>query len=150
MLASFVDMSEEKVFRVDLNREEGFEFMVNFNLDGVEPIIMDEPAPVGGGAGPNASKILAAAMGNCLAASLLFCLQKSRVDVGALDASVNGVIARNPEGRWRVKEIAVELSPEVSEEDQKKLDRCAEIFENFCIISQSVSQGIPIRVQVKT
>jgi len=143
-------MSDERAFRVDLSREEGFEFKVDFDLEGVEPIIMDEPAPVGGGAGPNASKILAAAMGNCLAASLLFCLQKSRVDVGALDASVNGVIARNPEGRWRVKEIAVELSPEVSEEDQKKLDRCAEIFENFCIISQSVSQGIPIRVQVKT
>ena len=143
-------MSDERAFRVDLSREEGFEFKVGFDLEGVEPMVMDEPAPVGGGAGPNASRVLAAAVGNCLAASLLFCLQKSRVDVAALDASVSGVIARNPEGRWRVNEMSVELSPEVSEEDRKKLERCSEIFEDFCIVSQSVRQGIPIRVQVKT
>jgi len=38
---------------------------------------MDEPEPMGGNSGPNACKVLAATIGNCLTASLLFCLQKA-------------------------------------------------------------------------
>ncbi|HEX9913983.1 MAG TPA: OsmC family peroxiredoxin, partial [Candidatus Bathyarchaeia archaeon] len=71
-------MSEEdKTFSVSMRRLDGFRFEVDFGLEGVPPMVMDEPAPVGGDSGPNASKVLAAAMGNCLTASLLFCLQKA-------------------------------------------------------------------------
>ena len=142
-------MSEEKMFKVDVTKEEGFVFKVDFGLDGVEPLMMDEPAPLGGESGPNASKVLAATVGNCLCASLLFCLQKSRVDVSGLKATVDGVTARNEEGRWRIREMNVEISPEVSEGDRKKLERCVELFESFCIVSQSIEQGIPINVDVR-
>jgi hypothetical protein len=37
----------------------------------------------------------------------------------------------------------------VPEEHLKQLERCAEIFENFCIVSPSVRQGIPIKVTVR-
>ena len=141
-------MSEEKTFKVDVTKEEGFAFNVDFGLDGVEPLTMDEPAPLGGESGPNASRVLAATVGNCLSASLLFCLQKSRVDVSGLKATVEGVTARNQEGRWRIREMNVEISPEVPEGDRKKLERCVELFESFCVVSQSVSQGIPINVKV--
>ncbi|NIP36816.1 MAG: OsmC family peroxiredoxin, partial [Thermoplasmata archaeon] len=59
-------------------------------------------------------------------------------------ATVRGVRARNEEGRWRIREMHVELAPEVDEEYGRQLERCVEIFENFCIVSQSVRQGIPI------
>jgi uncharacterized OsmC-like protein len=141
-------MSEEKTFKVDVTREEGFVFGVDFGLDGVEPLVMDEPEPLGGGAGPDASRVLAATVGNCLCASLLFCLQKSRVDVSGLRATVEGVTARNEEGRWRIREMNVEISPEVSEEGREKLERCVELFEGFCVVSQSIEQGIPVNVRV--
>lgn len=60
-----------------MRRQEGFRFEVNFGLEGVEPFYIDEPEPMGGNSGPNAGKVLAAAIGNCLTASLLFCLQKA-------------------------------------------------------------------------
>jgi len=142
-------MSEEKTFNVDMAREEGFVFHVDFGLEGVEPLVMDEPAPLGGDSGPNASKVLAATVGNCLCASLLFCLQKSKVDVSGMRATVDGVMARNEEGRWRIREMNVEISPEVSEGSGKKLGRCVELFESFCIVSQSIEQGIPINVNVR-
>ena len=142
-------MSEEKTFKVDVTREEGFVFKVDFGLDGVEPLVMDEPEPLGGESGPNASRVLAATVGNCLCASLLFCLQKSKVDVSGMRATVDGVTARNQEGRWRIREMNVEISPEVSEGSQKKLGRCVELFEGFCIVSQSIEQGIPINVRVR-
>ena len=107
-----------------------------------------EPAPVGGDRGPNASKVLAAAMGNCLTASLLFCLEKARAQVGGIKTEVNGFMRRNDEGRWRIAEINVEISPEIGEEYGKQFERCQGLFEDFCIVSRSIEQGIPIKVKV--
>ena len=142
-------MSDERGFHVSVAREEDFVFKVDFGLDGVGDLIMDEPEPLGGEAGPNASKVLAAAVGNCLCASLVFCLQRSRVEVRGVEASVSGVLTRNEGGRWRIKEMNVEVTPDVDDEHRKQLERCVEIFEDFCIVSSSVRQGIPINVTVK-
>jgi len=142
-------MSEERSFRVEVEREEDFVFRADFGMDGVESLAMDEPEPLGAESGPNASKVLAAAVGNCLSASLLFCLRKSRVDVSGMRATVDGVLARNEGGRWRIRELNVVISPDVAEEDRKKLERCVELFEDFCIVSESVREGIPITVDVR-
>jgi uncharacterized OsmC-like protein len=141
-------MSGERGFHVSVAREEDFVFKVDFGLDGVGDLVMDEPEPLGGEAGPNASKVLAAAVGNCLCASLMFCLQRSRVEVRGVEASVLGILARNEGGRWRIKEMNVEVTPDVDDEHRKQLERCVEIFEDFCIVSSSVRQGIPINVKV--
>ena len=141
-------MSEERGFRVGVAREEGFVFKVDFGIESVGNLVMDEPQPLGGETGPNASKVLAAAVGNCLCTSLLFCLQRSRVEVEGMEATVSGVLARNEEGRWRIKEIDIEVSPEVEGGKAKQLERCVEIFEEFCIVTSSVRQGIPINVRV--
>ena len=128
-------MSEERGFQVSVTLEEDFVFKADFGLDGVDDLVMDEPKPLGGEVGPNASKVLAAAVGNCLCASLLFCLQRSRIDVKSVEASVSGVLARNEGGRWRIKEMNVEVTPDVDDEHRKQLERCVEIFEGFCIVS---------------
>jgi uncharacterized OsmC-like protein len=141
-------MSEERPFKVDINQRKSFVFEANFNLENVAPFLMDEPEPVGGALGPNASKVLSAAVGNCLCASLLFCLQRSRVEVLGMKASIKGYMVRNTEGRWRIKELNVDISPEVLEDDSKKLEECIELFERFCIVSESVRQGIPINVNI--
>ncbi len=39
-------------------------------------LVTDEPAPLGGAAGPNPSRLLGAAVANCLAASLPFAMRK--------------------------------------------------------------------------
>ena len=144
-----IRMSEEdRSFGVSLRRLEGFRFEVDFGLGGVPLLVMDESAPVGEGGGPDAGKVLAAAMGNCLTASLLFCLQKARAEVGGVETRVSGVMRRNEVGRWRVAGVDVEIVPEVPAEFQKQFERCAGLFEDFCIISRSVEQGIPVNVRV--
>jgi len=142
-------MSEEKIFQVQIECLKDFRFKADFDLEGVNPLFMDEPSPVGEGTGPNAERVLAAAIGDCLGASLLFCLKRSRVEVSGIKTTVSGVTARNPEGRWRIKEISVDIKPQIDEEHQKQLERCREIFEQFCIVTQSVRQGIPIKVNVR-
>lgn len=141
---------EERTFTVSMKREEGFVFKVDFGIQGVDDLIMDEPDPVGKNMGPNASKVLAAAMGNCLTASLMFCLQRVRAEVGGIETNVEGRMSRNEKGRWRIVEVNVEISPEIDLDKYKsEFDRCKGLFEDFCIVSQSIEQGIPINVKVK-
>jgi uncharacterized OsmC-like protein len=140
-------MSEEKTFQISMRRIEDFKFEVDFGIQNIE-LIMDEPEPVGNNSGPNASRVLAAAIGNCLSASFLFCLQKSRVEVGEINTKVNGTILRNKKGRWRIMEITVEIIPDIPNAFDEQFNRCINLFEDFCIVSQSIKQGIPINVKV--
>ena len=140
------DESHEKVLTVTMEQKGGFEFLVKF-AEGQE-LLMDEPEPLGGGIGPNAGKVLSAAIGNCLTASLLFCLQKSRVDVKNLKTTVNTTIFRNEKGRFRVKISHVKIDSDFGEETPERMKKCLELFEDFCIVTASVREGVDVSVEV--
>lgn len=142
-------MSETRDYKVSLRYSRGYEFVATFSDDeALPPIVFDEPAPLGEGAGPNAAAVLAAAVGNCLAASFAFCLRKVRLEPLDLNAEVVAHVARNAQGRFRIKGIDVELAPQVFEEDRPRLQRCEQLFEDFCIVTESVRRGIPVNVKV--
>lgn len=137
-------------FRVDVRQKDHFLFHVTFDEQGWEPIVVDEPEPLGEGAGPNAARLLAGAVGNCLAASLLLCMEKARVPVTDLRATVEGTMARNEQGRLRIDRLDVTVVPTVEgEEVNPRMRRCLDIFEEFCIVTQSVRQGIQVDVRVE-
>jgi organic hydroperoxide reductase OsmC/OhrA len=142
--------SNEKVFTTRLERVRDYRFRVKFDSPSMPDILMDESEPLGKGEGPNASRLLSAAVGNCLSASLLFCLSKARVDVGNLETSVETVTRRNEKGRWRITELRVKLSPSVKEDDVERSKRCMDLFEDFCVVTQSVRNGIRVTVGVET
>ena len=132
-----------------LTRTDGYKYDISFDeLPGVK-IVSDEPVPAGKSEGVTAAMMLSGAVGHCLCSSLLFCLDKSRVKAKDLSADVELAMERNEKGKWRVKEIKVNLKPIVDDIDSKKLDRCKELFEDFCIVSSSVREGIKIDVNVE-
>ena len=133
---------------VTLERQDGYRFLVDFH-DGRPPLEVDEQPPIGDGNGPNPARLLAAAVGHCLSASMLFCLQKSRVDVSSMRTDVRARVARNERGRLRVTEITVELHPEVGS-DHGRLARCRELFEDYCVVTASVRGGLDVNVFVDT
>ena len=142
-------MSETRDYRVDLRFVRGYEFVATFrDGEGLPPIVFDEPPPVGDGSGPNAAAVLAAAIGNCLAASFAFCLRKARVEPVDLTAAVTARVARNEHGRFRISGIDVELAPDVLDADRPRLERCERLFEDFCIVTESVRRGIPVSVKI--
>lgn len=137
-------------FRVDVRQKDHFKFDVTFDDERWEPVIVDEPEPLGTGEGPNAARLLAAAVGNCLAASLLLCLEKSRFTVRDLRAKVEGTIERNASGRFRISGMNVTVMPTVEgDADSPRFGRCLDIFEDFCIVTQSVRAGIDVDVRVE-
>ena len=75
-------MAEQPQFSVELRLLDGYKFEIDFGEAG--QLFSDETPPLGEGTGPNPSRLLAAAVANCLAASLLFAV----TTVSAADKTV--------------------------------------------------------------
>jgi uncharacterized OsmC-like protein len=144
-------MSEDQQFTISLEQLDGFEYTVKWDWETAPTLRVDEPLPLGKQAGPNASRLVAAAVGNCLSASLAFCLQRSRVEVTGIKTKVTGNITRNDRGRLRIGSLAVSIElPDEVGEACRGLERCLGIFEDYCIVTESVRHGLPVSVEVVT
>jgi len=133
-------------FRLTLTRQARYRFGVEFD-DGTT-LTVDEAAPLGAGDGPNPSRLLATAVGHCLSASLSFCLERAKVDLADLRTTVDVRMERNDRGRLRIGGIAVTLDPRVAPDDLPRIQRCLEVFEDYCVVTESVRGGIPVEVSV--
>lgn len=136
-------------FTISMKQLDNFEFEVRFDKEHYSPLRMDEPEPLGRDAAPNASRVLAAAIGNCLTASLLFCTRKARVEPGPMETRVHVKLSRNERGRLRIAGVEVEIDARFAPGEREKAARCLELFEDFCVVTQSVREGIPVAVRVR-
>jgi organic hydroperoxide reductase OsmC/OhrA len=139
--------SVASTFSLHVEQIDGFEFRVTFDKEQFAPLLLDEPAPLGHDTAPNAARILAAAIGNCLSASLVFCLQKAKVPTPSVRADVSVEIVRNDARRLRIGKVDVTLHTNLPPDDPA-LAGCLTTFEDFCVVTQSVRQGIDVAVQV--
>lgn len=142
-------MSEEGRFTIHLEQQEDFEIKVRFDWKKAAELLMDEGPPLGGAAGPNASRLLAAAAANCMSASLLYCLAKEEPPADSLRAEATCIMVRTENKRLRVGGMEVKLIIDDELAGSKRFDRCKDLFEDFCIVSSSIRQGIPIKVSVE-
>lgn len=140
---------EQQTIEISLEQVSGYEFRVRFDETAIPDLLTDENPPLGKGAGPNPSRLLATAVANCLSASLLFALRKYKNEPERLAAKARATLARNEEGRWRVARIAVDIDLGQAEADLAHLDRALAQFEDFCTVTQSVRQGIAVDVSVR-
>jgi uncharacterized OsmC-like protein len=136
-------------FTITMQQVQEFEFRVRFDNPNHAALALDEPAPLGKDSAPNAARILAAAIGNCLSASLLFCARKAKVELGPIQTRVKAQIARTERGRLRIAAVEVEIDPQVADAEKQKAVRCLDMFEDYCLVTQSVRQGVPVTVTVK-
>jgi organic hydroperoxide reductase OsmC/OhrA len=144
-------MSEERTHHVTVRLARDYEFIADFaDIPGAPSMRFDEPQPLGSNGAPSAAAVLGAAIGNCLAASLAFCLRRARMEVQGLTAHVTTHVVRNDRGRFRINGIDVELAPVVGGGASGRLDRCGELFEDFCTVTASVQHGIPVHVSLRS
>jgi len=144
-----VNTSDDLRFEIEVEQDEDFRFVVDFGLDGIPTLQTDEQEPLGGGEGPNPARLLAAAVGNCLAASLLFCLRKKDVEPEGILATVTGTLTRTARGRLRVGQLDVVLTVDGPPGSEPGVDFCLERFEDFCIVTESVRKGVDVMVEVR-
>lgn len=139
---------DTKTITVRLTQQAGYAFLVDFG-ENLPELLTDEPAPLGEGRGPNPSRLLLAAIANCLAASLTFALKKYGNAPGPIEATISGELQRNSEGRWRIPQVVAELKLAEHPGMHKHLDRVLAQFEAFCIVTQSVRDGIDVQLRVR-
>jgi uncharacterized OsmC-like protein len=108
----------------------------------------DEPLPLGEGKGPTPVQLLAAAVGNCLSDALYFALTKFKQSPEPIHTVVHAEVGRNSEGRMRVLRMDAKLHLGVEAHQLEHLERVLSQFEEFCTVTQSVGQGIPIHTRV--
>jgi organic hydroperoxide reductase OsmC/OhrA len=141
-------MSEQGRFTIHLEQQEGYQINVRFDWKRAADLLTDEPPPLGEAAGPNASRLLAAAAANCLSASLLYCLSKEEPPDGTLRAEATCTLVRNAQKRLRIGGLEVKLIVADELAGSKRFERCKNLFEDFCVVSASMREGIPIAVSV--
>jgi uncharacterized OsmC-like protein len=132
-----------------VTQAEGYRFVVSFPEKDYEPIVGDEPAPLSHDAGPNPVRLLGAAIGNCLAASLTFCMSKRGVKIEhGIVGHVVLTLVRNENKRLRVGAVRVTIeAPEGAPADV--LEACRTTFEDFCTVTASVREGIDVSVELR-
>jgi uncharacterized OsmC-like protein len=134
-------------FDLTLEQLEGYEFKVGFDKPWAE-WHTDEPPPLGRDAGPNPARVLALSIANCLSASLVFCLSKKGEKVTGVKSKVHVEIARNEQKRLRISSVNVTIQAPVAR-DSAALMACLDTFEDFCTVTQSVRDGLDVKVNVE-
>lgn len=127
-------MSDETVI-VRLHQRQDYQFDAHLG-DGL-PHAVRQPPPLGR-APPSPTQLLASAVGNCLAASLLFALRKYKQSADPLACEVTLHTGRNAEKRLRVLDIQVRITLGVPAEAVDHLERILGSFEDFCTVTASV------------
>lgn len=140
--------AQERI-KVTLTQIADYSFNVSFDDTDAPDLITDEPAPLGAGQGPNPSRMLLAAVANCLSASLLFALRKYKNQPSGIVAEVRGTLGRNADGRLRVQRVEVDLNLGDAADSYEHFDRILQQFERFCVVTESVRAGIEVSVAVR-
>jgi organic hydroperoxide reductase OsmC/OhrA len=140
---------QQTQFQIELELIDKLQFNVKFDLPEIPELLMDEPPVFGGsGLGPNASRLIAAGVSNCLSASMAFCLRKTKADLKGLRTVARGTIGRE-EGLLRLQKLDIKLYPKFgTEEDLPKFERCKGLFEKYCIVTESIRKGLPVNIDV--
>jgi organic hydroperoxide reductase OsmC/OhrA len=141
-------MAEEHELGVTIEHLRDLEFKVSFDWPEAGELLMDEPEPIGHRKGPNAARLLGAAIGNCLTASLLFCLRRSKLELAGTRTKVVGHVVRNDQGRMRVGKYRVRIDLPVAAEERASVERCLSLFEDYCVVTASIRSGIHVAVDV--
>ncbi len=148
-MSTFTTSTPVDEFAIIVEQVEDYEFKVRFDKPQFDKYRLDEPAPIGHDSAPNAARVLSAAIGNCLSASLLFCARKAKVPLGPIRTEVRTQVLRNDRGRLRIGKIEVRIDPGIPEAEKHRALRCLDLFEDYCVVTQSVRQGIDVEVAVK-
>ncbi len=113
---------------------------------------VDEPVSFHGtDLGPSAVEYLLIGIGGCLGTTFIFCLQKKKIELETLNVIVDGELSHTgPKMHLRLANVNVDLNftPKEASSD-KEINKCMKEFLEHCIITNSITMGLPINVNCK-
>lgn len=142
------ELNDETRVKIELSRIRDLIFKIMIGED-LASILVDETNEGDEREGVKPSHLLAAAVMGCLSSSFLFCIGKKDLDVDDLSGTATVTTGRDDDGYLRVTGIEVSLKPETTDPDTlKRIKACKKFFEQYCVVTESVRQGIPVSVDI--
>ncbi|NVM19179.1 MAG: OsmC family protein [Candidatus Lokiarchaeota archaeon] len=113
---------------------------------------VDEPASFHGtDLGPSAVEYLLIGIGGCLGTTFIYCLQKNNIELATFEVVVDGTLSHTgPKMLLRLANIDVDLkfTPKEVNSDEE-INRCIKEFSEYCVVTNSIANGLPINVNCK-
>jgi len=113
---------------------------------------IDEPTSFHGtNLGPSAVEYLLIGIGGCLGTTFIYCLQKNNIELETFEIVVDGKVSHTgPKTLLRLENVDVDLkfTPKEASSDVE-INRCMEEFAKYCIVTNSIANGLPINVNCK-
>ena len=114
-------------------------------------IQVDEPESFHGtDKGPSPVEFFLIGIGGCLGSTFTYCLQKQNVEIDTLEVVVDGQLKHaGPKMLLRLVNIEAELLITARDNDSsEKIEQCIKTFREYCIVTNSITQGVPLDVKV--
>jgi uncharacterized OsmC-like protein len=150
-------MIHEENTKVSIKLEKDLIFKSKFDFEKTNEIFIDETLEKSEKMiGPDAASLIGMAIISCLSASFLFCLYKRNLSLDDLEAHADISFYQNDKGYTRIRQINVKIIPKTDNPELlKRIKQCTRemrggdmYFEETCIITPSVKEGIMINVDV--
>jgi len=140
-----IKLDKDLIFKSLFDFEKTREIFIDETLEKTEKMV-----------GPDAATLLGMAIISCLSASFIFCLNKRNLTIDDLEASAEISFYKTEKGYTRIENIDVKMNPKSNDPDVlKRIKQCTRemrsgdmFFEETCIITPSVREGINIKVNV--
>ena len=114
-------------------------------------IHIDEPESFHGtDLGPSSVEYVLIGIGGCLGSSFIYCLQKKKIEIENLEIEIDGKLKHTgPKMNLRLVNVDVQLIFTPKKGKQLEIiNQCIKKFFDYCVVSNSIIQGIPINVSV--
>ena len=114
-------------------------------------IYIDEPESFHGeNKGPSPVEYFLIGVGGCMGSTFTYCLQKQDIEIESLEIVVDGHLkhAGSKMSLQLVKIDAEILLTVKNGESPDKIEHCLKTFREYCIVSNSLTHGIPIEIKV--
>lgn len=133
-------------------------FKSKLGLESLKELVVDESLDVNQDdkIGPDAATLLGLGVVSCLSASFIFCLNKRKLTLDDLEAKAEISFKENEKKLMRIEKIKVNLMPKTQDpavlkrvkQCMKELKSGHRLFEESCIITSSVREGIDVDVSI--
>lgn len=117
-----------------------------------EKFDLDEPKSFHGtNLGPSPVEYLLIGIGGCLGSSFMYCLNKKTIKVTNLKIVIDGKIKhKGPTLRLRLVQVDITILYELEDKSfREKADTCINEFKQYCVVSDSLVNGIPLNIECK-
>jgi len=135
--------------KVTLNYSEKQHFIASARH--FDEIHIDEPESFHGtDKGPSPVEFFLIGIGGCLGSTFAYCLQKQNIEIDALEVVVDGHLKHaGPKLSLKLVNIEAELLISAKDDDNsEKIELCIKNFQDYCIVTNSITQGVPIDIKV--